>query len=91
MNATIADTSSALSPSDAVIAFCSGVGGPDPAAVIGLPDSRPVAVPPLVQVPFPAEPVRVNDVGLVTTAMVNVPFAAVFPSTPAMLTCWPAW
>ena len=26
--------------------------------------------------------------GLVTV-IVNVPFAAVFPSTPAMLTCWP--
>jgi hypothetical protein len=70
------------------MAFCSAAGGP--ADVIGLPESTPVTVPPLVQAPLPLEPSRENLVALITV-IVNVPFAAVFPSTPAMLTCWPSW
>src|SRR5258707_748440 len=77
-NAKIAEISSALNPSEAVIAFCSGVGGAEAAGMIELPDNIPVAMPPLDQAPFPAEPFSVNDVGLVTMR-VNVPFAAVFP------------
>ena len=45
-------------------------------------------LPPSVQSPFPLEPSRVNVVAPVTV-MVNVPFAAVLPSTPVMETCAP--
>src|ERR1035441_1484619 len=48
--------------------------------------ARIVTAPPPDQIPVPLEPLRMNDVGVVTMTA-HIPFAAAIPNTPLMATC----